>query len=59
MQTIDQGHSRIERARQAAHDLVAGMSGDQRAALATLDRDLRYRCHLTGSRRDLLAAIKK
>jgi hypothetical protein len=57
MQSVDAGKSRIDRARQAAHDLVAGMSGDQRAAVATLDRELRYRCHLTGSRRDLLAAI--
>jgi len=50
--------SRLDLAKQLASDVVQGLNGNQRAAVATLARQLDYRSHLTDNPRELLAAIE-
>ncbi|MEN6556994.1 MAG: VWA domain-containing protein [Thermoguttaceae bacterium] len=52
------GHSRIELARRAAAELIEGLDGVQRAAVAVLDDRLVYRSHLTDNPRELLDAVE-
>lgn len=59
MATEAEDGRRIDRAKDAARDLVRALSGEQRAAIATLAGDLDHVSHLTTSRRDLLAAIDR
>jgi Aerotolerance regulator N-terminal/von Willebrand factor type A domain len=49
--------SRLELAKQLAGEIVEGLNGNQRGAVATIDRRLVYRSHLTENPRELLDAI--
>ena len=57
MNARDGTGSRLDQARQAAREIVRGLDGTQRAALATLNEQLVYRCHMTDSPQQLLDAI--
>ena len=57
MSAMDGGRKRLERAKQIARDIVTALDGNQRAAIAVVDRELDYRSHLTISPRELLDAI--
>ena len=57
MNARDGFSTRLEKACQAARDIVRAMDGTQRAALATLSDQLVYRCHMTDSPQQLLDAI--
>jgi len=50
--------SRLEQAKKIASDVVQGLNGNQRAAVATAGEQLRYRSHLTDNPRELLEAIE-
>ena len=49
--------SRLELAKQLASDIVQGLNGNQRAAVATVATRLDYHSHLTDNPRELLEAI--
>lgn len=51
------GSSRIEQAKKTAAEIVEGLNGTQRAAVATVADKLVYRSHLTDNPRELLDAI--
>lgn len=50
------GKSRLEQARETAREIVTALNGNQRAAVASVARELEYRSHLTASPRELLDA---
>jgi hypothetical protein len=50
--------TRLDEAKQLAREIVAGLNGSQRAAVATAARALNYRSHLTDNPRELLDAIE-
>lgn len=58
MAARDGGTSRIEMAKQAAAEIVEGLNGTQRAAVATIADKLVYRSHLTDNPRELLDAVR-
>ena len=49
--------TRLDLAKQVASDIVQGLNGNQRAAVATVATRLDYRSHLTDNPRELLEAI--
>ena len=51
------GGTRLDRAKQIAADIISALDGSQRAALATVGRQLTYRSHLTDNPRELLDAV--
>jgi hypothetical protein len=51
--------TRLELARRTAADVVEGLGGNQRAAIATVGRRLTYLSHLTDNPRELLDAIER
>ncbi len=57
MNARDGNRTRLERGKEIAADIVRGFSGSQRAAVATVGRDLLYRSHLTDNPRELLDAV--
>lgn len=58
MRTADGLSTRLERAKSRAAEIVQGIDGQQRAAVATVGHELRYVSHLTDNPRELAAAIK-
>jgi len=52
------GTSRMESAKRAAAEIVEGLNGVQRAAVATVAQSVVYRSHLTDNPRELLDAIE-
>jgi hypothetical protein len=52
------GESRLDRAKAVAADIVEGLNGTQRAAVATVAGKLVYHSHLTDNPRELLDAIE-
>ncbi len=50
--------TRLEQAKSRAAQIAQGLDGTQRAAVATVARDLRYVSHLTDNPRELVAAIE-
>lgn len=50
--------TRLEQAKRLAGDVVQGLNGNQRAAIATASQQLRYHSHLTNNPRELLEAIE-
>ena len=59
MQTREGTVTRLELARQAAEEIIVAMDGHQRAAVASVGRDLTYLCHLTDSPRELSDALRQ
>ncbi|GAA5496772.1 hypothetical protein Rhal01_02957 [Rubritalea halochordaticola] len=57
MSTVQDGSSRLDNALGKAHELVRGLSGDQRALIATVDSDLRFLTHLSRNTKDLHEAL--
>lgn len=57
MATREPGSSRIELAKDVAREIVEGLNGNQRGAVATLAGRLSYRSHLTDNPRELIEAI--
>lgn len=51
------GKTRLEMARDSARELVIALGGNQRAAIASISRDLTYQSHFSGSPRALSDAI--
>jgi hypothetical protein len=58
MAAKDGGMPRIEAAKRAAAQIVEGLNGVQRAAVATVAQKVVYRSHLTDNPRELLDAIE-
>jgi hypothetical protein len=58
MAAKDGGVARIELAKRTARDIVEGLNGVQRAAVATIAQTLVYRSHLTDNPRELIDAIE-
>ena len=58
MAAKDGGTSRMEQAKKAAADIIEGLNGTQRAAVATIAQKLVYRSHLTDNPRELLDAVE-
>ena len=59
MSADDGGQTRLERARAAAADIIRGLDGTQRAAIASVARGVTYYSHLSDSPRDLMAAVEQ
>lgn len=57
MGAVDGNRTRIELAKNVAAELVAGLNGQQRAAIATINSRLSYQSHLSENPRELLNAI--
>ena len=57
MSASEGSNSRLEMAKQTASQIVQGLNGNQRAAIATIAQRLHYRSHLTDNPRELLQAI--
>jgi hypothetical protein len=57
MSARDGGTSRLDLAKKQANDVVQGLNGNQRAAVAIVGQKLRYLSHLTDNPRELLEAI--
>lgn len=57
MNSIDHGKTRLELAKTKARDMVQALNGRQRAAIAVMDHELVYLCHLTDDTRKLTDAI--
>jgi hypothetical protein len=57
MATRHDRSTRMERAKYVAREIVEGLNGNQRGAVATVDRRLSYRSHLTENPRELVDAI--
>ena len=57
MSAMDGGKSRLERARDAAADIIRGLDGTQRAAIASVAQTISYHSHLSDSPRDLMDAV--
>jgi hypothetical protein len=57
MSARDVGTSRLDLAKRQASDVVQGLNGNQRAAVATVGQKLHYLSHLTDNPRQLLKAI--
>ena len=58
MATVNQGRSRLQRAREVAADIVKAMTTHQQAAVATVSLDLDYQSHFTSSPKTLLNCIE-
>ena len=58
MRAADGRSTRLERAKTRAAEIVQGLDGTQRAAVATVARKLHYASHLTDNPRELVAAIE-
>jgi hypothetical protein len=58
MSAQDGGRSRIEAAKRAAAEIVEGLNGVQRVAVAAVAQKVVYRSHLTDNPRELLDAIE-
>jgi len=58
MAARDGSGARLDAARRLAAEIVEGLNGSQRAAVATVGRTLAYRSHLTDNPRELLDAIE-
>jgi hypothetical protein len=58
MDARDGYSTRLDLAKKLASDIVRGLNGNQRAAVATVATRLDYRSHLTDNPRDLLEAIE-
>ena len=52
------GSSRLDKAKSMAIEIVEGLNGTQRAAVATIAKDMVYRSHLTDNPRELIEAIE-
>lgn len=52
------GTARIDSAKRAAAEIVEGLNGSQRAAVATVAQRVSYRSHLTDNPRELLDAVE-
>lgn len=59
MSAKDGGTTRLDEAKRVAREIVAAMDGNQRAAVATVGRELRFLTHLGGSPRELAEAIDR
>jgi hypothetical protein len=59
MQAVAGRGKRIRLAKDQAKDMIRAMNGDRRAAIATLDDQLRFRTHLTNNPKVLLDSISK
>lgn len=59
MGALDGGRSRLELAKEVAAELIDGLNGSQRAAIATINNRLNYHSHLSENPRELLEAIEK
>jgi hypothetical protein len=57
MATQEDRSSRLDLAINVASEIVEGLNGNQRGAVATIDNRLRYRSHLTDNPRELIDAI--
>lgn len=57
MNTLESGQSRLERAKKTAADILRAFNGTQRAAVATVSNQVRYRAHLSDNPRELLDAV--
>ncbi len=53
------GQTRLETAKKRARDLIIALGGNQRAAIASISRELTYQSHFSGSPRALTDAIDK
>ncbi|BBO35259.1 vWA domain-containing protein [Lacipirellula parvula] len=53
------GATRLDEAKRLAAGLIEGLNGSQRAAVATIGRNLTYRSHLTDNPRELLNAVEQ
>ncbi|MDC0935517.1 BatA and WFA domain-containing protein [Pirellulales bacterium] len=59
MAAADAGGARIEMAKTAAREIIEGLNGAQRAAVASLANRLTYNSYLTDNPRELLDAIEQ
>jgi hypothetical protein len=59
MAAQDGGDTRMAAAKDLAANLIEGLNGSQRAAVATVGRTLTYRSHLTDNPRELLDAVSQ
>lgn len=58
MQSNDEdGVTRLDEAKESAHEIVRSLTGDQRALIATIDSSLSFRTHLSRNSRELHRAI--
>lgn len=59
MNAVEGGMSRLELAKEAARDILGAMSGQRRAAVAIVAKDVRYLVNLTDNQRALTQAVDR
>lgn len=59
MQAGDGRDTRIQQAKNKAKNMVRALNGDRRAAIATLDQQLRFQTHLTNNPKVLMDSIRR
>ena len=59
MSAKEGGKSRLELARDAAANIIRGLDGTQRAAVASVAQGITYHSHLSDSPRDLMDSLEK
>ena len=58
MQAKSKGKSRLSLAKDKARDIIRALNGDWRVAIATIDRQLKFRSHLTSNPKELFDVIR-
>ena len=58
MNTVEGGLSRLEKAKQAAIEVLRAFDGTQRAAVASVANEMDYKSHLSDNPRELIDAVK-